>query len=402
MLTAVPPNACQSLPRTMRSLYCHAWQSLVWNKAATRRVERYGADQVVPGDLVLVSGGEGTGGEEAGEEAVTAPSEEGTGEGEEEEEETSGEGPALKGEDEVEAEAGADSRVHVVTESDVAAQRYAVTDVVLPIPGYASVLPHHEVKEVYEVRPRARAHSVQRRAGPPDFRRLSRRPRCSQTLMDRDGIDRAALRDVARQMHLPGAYRRLICRPSELEWELCSYSDESVRSGPRGRVSLVQPVLTRSQAPLQLSDLDRLEGKSLPAPESEAGAWRALRISFQLRTRRIHPLPFPCSGLLPHSAAPQHRARTRRWPCESSPGAAPRSCSMGTSSKHRALRRSPPRPQHPLPRRRMVRARSRVDRSRRPSSRDAVRRRKPRPTPSPSCTRCRAIVATMDSDHSHA
>lgn len=137
----------------MRSLYCHAWQSLVWNKAATRRVELYGAEQAVAGDLVLLP--EGDGGE--GEEVPAAAASGAGAAGEEEEEE---EAPLPAGEDEAglaaESEGGENARVHVVTESDVKAQRYSVTDVVLPVPGYVSVMPRHDVAAVYEVRGNAR------------------------------------------------------------------------------------------------------------------------------------------------------------------------------------------------------------------------------------------------------
>lgn len=116
--------------------------------------------------------------------------------------------------------------------------------------------------------------------------------------MDRDGIDRDALRNVAQQMHLPGTYRRLICRPADLQWDLCTYADESVRSELRGRVppGPARRSLARAQAPLQLSDVDRLEGRTLPEQDPEAAKWRALRISFQLRACRSQPavcLPAP-------------------------------------------------------------------------------------------------------------
>jgi len=45
-------QALQSIPRNIRNLYPHAWQSYVWNKVASLRVKQ-GGPVVLPGDLVF-------------------------------------------------------------------------------------------------------------------------------------------------------------------------------------------------------------------------------------------------------------------------------------------------------------------------------------------------------------
>ena len=46
-------GALQQIPRNMRSLFLHALQSFLWNKAASHRVETFGVKGVQEGDLVL-------------------------------------------------------------------------------------------------------------------------------------------------------------------------------------------------------------------------------------------------------------------------------------------------------------------------------------------------------------
>ncbi|KAG8068084.1 hypothetical protein GUJ93_ZPchr0005g16303 [Zizania palustris] len=54
-LKKLPGNYLQALkgiPRTLRMMYVHSYQSYLWNHAASIRVEKYGISQVVEGDLV--------------------------------------------------------------------------------------------------------------------------------------------------------------------------------------------------------------------------------------------------------------------------------------------------------------------------------------------------------------
>lgn len=41
------------IPKNLRMMYVHAYQSYVWNKAVSARIELFGCHNVVEGDLVL-------------------------------------------------------------------------------------------------------------------------------------------------------------------------------------------------------------------------------------------------------------------------------------------------------------------------------------------------------------
>lgn len=50
-----PLGAFQNIPRSLRLMYVHAYQSYVWNRLVSERVRRFGALKPVVGDLVLVN-----------------------------------------------------------------------------------------------------------------------------------------------------------------------------------------------------------------------------------------------------------------------------------------------------------------------------------------------------------
>eukprot|EP00899_Mesostigma_viride_P015278 jgi/Mesvir1/23751/Mv25773-RA.5 len=164
MLTQLQKNksdlvgALLSIPRTMRMMYLHAYQSYLWNAAASERVKLFGAKAVVVGDLVRVSALNGAtdGGcddisedvdeladAEAGKDLHLA-----TGTGAGDSRKRPRDAPA-------DTQAGSHRRtsvaaVKVVTQEDLTAGTFKVEDVVLPLPGKSVRYPNHEVAAVYK------------------------------------------------------------------------------------------------------------------------------------------------------------------------------------------------------------------------------------------------------------
>lgn len=100
-------NAIMGIPRNLRIMYGHAYQSYVWNVVATRRIQLFGLN-VVAGDLVL-------------EETQIDDS---------------------KGTEDVKQKSVVGARG--VTKEEVAANKFSIHDIVLPTPGFDIVYPENE------------------------------------------------------------------------------------------------------------------------------------------------------------------------------------------------------------------------------------------------------------------
>ncbi|KAF9427759.1 multisubstrate pseudouridine synthase 7 [Podila epigama] len=109
-----PYEALNSIPRNLRLMYVHAYQSYVWNHMVTERVRLYGCDKAVVGDLVAED-------RDALEKSVV--------------DEDGEKGPNF-------------IRAKMLTAEDV--DQYTIFDVVLPVPGYDVIYPGHEVASKYK------------------------------------------------------------------------------------------------------------------------------------------------------------------------------------------------------------------------------------------------------------
>ncbi|OOQ86457.1 pseudouridine synthase TruD/Pus7 [Penicillium brasilianum] len=129
-------GAIMSIPRNLRLIYVHAYQSLVWNFAASERWRLYG-DKVVEGDLVIVSEHRDK------EETDAAAANSGVDE--------DGEVVILpEGENSSYAAEDAFTRARALTAEEAASGKYSIFDVVLPQPGFDVLYPANQMTEFYK------------------------------------------------------------------------------------------------------------------------------------------------------------------------------------------------------------------------------------------------------------
>ncbi|XP_068340682.1 multisubstrate pseudouridine synthase 7-like isoform X2 [Pyrus communis] len=183
-------QALKAIPRTLRMMYVHSYQSYLWNHAASMRVKKYGTDQVVLGDLVYCKGNE--------TERVT--------------EVVSSECVDEIRDDTLDPNDLGDiaetnlpeeklSLVKAVTVEDIQSGNYTIEDVVLPMPGSRVIFPENDIADV--------------------FHNLAKKDEISLTESVHN-VKEFSITSVT------GNYRRIFQKPVDFEWEILKYSDGNI------------------------------------------------------------------------------------------------------------------------------------------------------------------------------
>ena len=182
-------GALMQLQRNMRQMYVHAYQSLIWNQAASNRWKLYG-DKVVEGDLVLVhehveKESKTTNGGAAATDPAAEPIE------------------AIDPEDEIIIHAASPAptqshltksspfeRARPLTALEASSNTYTIFDIVLPLPGFDILYPSNPSGEEFY-----------------------------KTTMAKDGLDPHDMRRPQKDFSLSGSYRKILGRIGE-GWEV--------------------------------------------------------------------------------------------------------------------------------------------------------------------------------------
>lgn len=180
-------GALMQIPRNLRLMYVHAYQSFIWNVVAGRRWTEFG-ERVVEGDLVLVREHEDKRKGNRENETKQAVDQDG-----EVVIDPSGNDSAVTVEDTFE-------RARPLTKEEAESGDYTIFDVVLSLPGFDVEYPRNAIGEFYQ-----------------EFMGSERGGR----------LDPHDMRRKWKDISLSGSYRKVLAKPlKELEFEIKEYTNE--------------------------------------------------------------------------------------------------------------------------------------------------------------------------------
>lgn len=215
-------NAIQSLPRTMRLMYVHSWQSYVWNKVASARV----ALGLRPtfGDLIMTSKVSDIAKRDSA--PSTMPSQPQTN-GEVIENDATRHIDADSICEGIREDVASNMSVRALTADDLVSNNYTIYDVVLPLPGSAVQYPSH-LRTVYD-----------------------------QLMAEHNVTTEQFTNHASKDFNLAGGYRKLLERPCDYEYDVLEYErhDEELTTTelsdrrPQVSAAVTKPTATIDAAP---------------------------------------------------------------------------------------------------------------------------------------------------------
>ncbi|KAI6105807.1 tRNA pseudouridine synthase D [Pisolithus sp. B1] len=166
-------GALSTIPRNLRLMYIHAYQSYVWNAVVSERIRIYGCEKAVPGDLVF-------------EEEIAPKSDDGD---EEMNDGAQNSRPKKK-------QSWVPPKIITLTTEN--AYKYSIFDVVMPLPGRDVAYPGGSLGERY------------------------------REFLKKDGLDPDNFLRKQKEYTLNGSYRKILQLPKNLSWSILRYTDPDV------------------------------------------------------------------------------------------------------------------------------------------------------------------------------
>jgi tRNA pseudouridine13 synthase len=171
-------GAFGNVPRTLRLMYVHAYQSYVWNRLVSERISRFGT-QAVEGDVVFTDNTDDWDTQLTAHDAEDA---------DEDDDDVRNAKPEL---------ATWQRPTKQLSGADLSSQ--SIYDVVLPLPGSSIELPEGWMSELYH------------------------------TILSADGLTHAQLSaSKIPEYQLRGSYRRMLVRPRAFEYNITQYTDPDI------------------------------------------------------------------------------------------------------------------------------------------------------------------------------
>ncbi|KAK9466770.1 pseudouridine synthase [Lipomyces arxii] len=165
-------GAIMHIPRNLRTMYVHAYQSFVWNSVVSYRIQKYGL-QLVEGDLLIDVAIK----EQKTQNDITPTEDDFE-------------------EDVIDTTGAKYVKVRPITAAEIEQGKFTVFDIVMPTPGFGIVYPEHsDLRQAYE------------------------------TIMQSDGMDPYNMRHNVKDFSLPGSYRSILSMPKDVSFQCYRHAD---------------------------------------------------------------------------------------------------------------------------------------------------------------------------------
>ncbi|KAF7301777.1 TRUD domain-containing protein [Mycena indigotica] len=188
-------GSLSTIPKNLRLMYVHAYQSYVWNAIVSERIRTFGVEKPVVGDLVFDNDPQDVAMPDV-EQTEEPAADENENEGEEAEPPEADEAPLSNRAQKRARPPRPPQRVKTLTEEDV--DKYTIFDVLMPLPGTDVAYPGGALGEKYR-----------------EYLRM-------------DGLDPDNFVRKQREYTLSGSYRAMLHLPKELSWTVLRYTDPDV------------------------------------------------------------------------------------------------------------------------------------------------------------------------------
>ncbi|KAJ3774471.1 pseudouridine synthase [Lentinula raphanica] len=215
-------GALSTIPRNLRLMYVHAYQSYVWNAIVSERIRIHGAEKPVVGDLVFEVDPD----TKTGDGQIPAKDE-----NEDENDDATDKGLSNRARKKLTRKPWSPPQVKTLTEEEL--DQYTTLDVIMPLPGTDVAYPGGQLGERYR-----------------EFLKM-------------DGLDPDNFVRKQKDYTLCGSYRKILHRPTAMTWSVMHYTDPDV--------------------PLAQADEDKLLGFDPPVID-EQGKFMAVQINLTLGT----------------------------------------------------------------------------------------------------------------------
>ncbi|XP_057871903.2 multisubstrate pseudouridine synthase 7 [Cryptomeria japonica] len=227
-------QAICSIPRTLRMMYVHSYQSYLWNHAASARVQKYGVEKVIEGDLVYCK-----------EIEVDKQNPNNKDEKEDVDEAAGYDFDVIDETTECDLSQESVSVAKIVDADDIALGKYTIDDVLLPLPGSRIIYPANDIAETFH------------------------------NLAGKDSVNlQDSLHNVKEYsiMSLAGGYRKLIQKPIDYIWNIIKYEDPTQQLVKTDLDALAKcndgdnnvPQQTSNENSTELEKLSTFEGEQNP------------------------------------------------------------------------------------------------------------------------------------------